>query len=100
MSDDEYSVEEPDLVSRIHGALSEIFAELEDGDVLLNRWVLIVDSVESGGRACHYLASEGTATWEVAGLANAAKTYADTQMSEGFIEHLIGELNGDDDDDD
>lgn len=80
--------------ARLDAAIREVIGA--DGS-LVNKWVVVVDTLRADGRACAYLASDDMMAWEVIGMAEAASEYARLQLAEAEIEFL--DVDGDDDDD-
>lgn len=67
------------LTEKLHSAISDVLGE--HSGALVNKWLLVVETVHDDGRMSSYIGSEGLMTWEVIGLAETASHYARTQLT-------------------
>lgn len=81
------------LSEKLHAAIAQVLGE--DDGTLVNKWVLVVESVHDAGRVCAYLSSEGMMTWEVIGMTEAASEYARAQLTMDYAA-MIDDLDDDD----
>lgn len=76
---------DPKISYEIHEALSEIFHD-SDNPALLNRWILMSESIFEGGTSVAYITSPGLSTWEVLGMVEATKIVARANMETMYAE--------------
>jgi hypothetical protein len=80
------------ITEALDAAIRDVIGK--DGS-LVNKWVVVVDTLRPEGRACAYLASDDMMSWEVIGMAEAASEYARLQLVEAEIESLLDEEDED-----
>lgn len=74
---------EENLSEKLHTAIANVLGE--HAGTLVNKWVLVVESVQDEGRMCAYISSEGLMTWEVIGMAEATSEYARAQLTLDYM---------------
>lgn len=67
----------------IHEALSTVLHD-EESPGILNRWILMAETLFEGGSSVAYITSPNLSNWEVLGMVQATKVIAENNLLAGY----------------